>query len=126
MKAVLIVLLLCTPGWAALFGRSVVRYERQVCTSGDCQKSVSTEKIVVRARGNAQAIAETKAAHMAATGSKGHVLRSLGFGGGNFEGCGWSTSGNVPTCTPRGGAKLIADATAQGRDGRYRVRIWVR
>lgn len=85
---------------------------------------VSRQKVVVKSR-SAQEIAQIKVQHMARYRAKRHVLRHLGFGGGSFEGCGWAShTPDAPTCTPRRRATLVADATARGPDGWYRVRIW--
>lgn len=48
-----------------------------------------------------------------------------GFGGGFFEGVGYSyNSHSIPTCTTNRG-RVIGDAKARSKSGRwYRVRIW--
>ncbi len=73
--------------------------------------------------GSAQEVAVRKASYAAARGIRGHV--GGGFGGGSFEGVGWSTTPNVPTCTPGPGRQLIGDSgPILGRGGYYRCRIW--
>lgn len=67
-----------------------------------------------------QTEAQREVALMARRGIRGHVGRTLG----RFEGCGWSSGPNPPTCEPRRGMVLIAEATARGRGGYYRVRAW--
>ncbi len=68
-----------------------------------------------------QAEALREARLMAARNIRGHVGRTLG----RFEGCGWSSgSPEPPTCTPRRGMTLVADAIARGPRGWYRVRAW--
>lgn len=71
-------------------------------------------------RGTDQQRAQAEANYMAQNGIKGHVGGQIG----NFEGCGWSSGGTPPTCTPGRGMTLTADAIAYGRDGAYRVRAW--
>lgn len=108
MRTLFVVLLMSS----VCFGHESVRLrsvKRQVttCPNGQCQATVT--RTVERSKTktvplSAQKIAEIKVAHAAYHGIKGHCLGRLGFGGGTFEGCGWSSSGkNVPTCVPRGG-----------------------
>ena len=126
MKTLLIICILCTPalGKGFTLKRKVHRtVKRSVCVDGNCARVTSVQRTRTVER-TAQKIAETKAAHAAYYGIKGHCLRHLGFGGGTFEGCGWASHGNPSTCTPRGGKVLIADARSKGRDGWYRYRIW--
>ncbi len=72
---------------------------------------------------NFQAQAQSEAQRMASRNFKGHVQGTVpGVG---FCGVGWSSSSpNAPTCTPSNGMTLVADATARGADGWYRVRYW--
>jgi len=66
-----------------------------------------------------QAIAERRAATMAARGYRGHLP---GVPAGTFEGVGFG-GWNCATCV--GSGQLLADAQAQGADGIvYRVRLW--
>ena len=48
--------------------------------------------------------------------------------GARFEGCGWGRRGRNPktlgTCVPRRRMTLAADATATGKYGTYRLRLW--
>ncbi len=89
--------------------------------------------------GSGQAVAQARANYMAARGLKNHPPASVGGGFarvGRFEGVGWSSNGSAPTCIPgrRGGVRdtssaawrLVGDASARGRDGVYRARIWDR
>ena len=71
-----------------------------------------------------QQIAETKANYMARRSLTGHHLMHLGFGGGSFEGTGYSSNpNNVPTCN--NGGQCLGDATVRGANGMYhRVRIF--
>ncbi len=70
-----------------------------------------------------QAQAEAEARKMAARRYKGHIQGVVP--GVRFCGVGWSSSSrNAPTCTPRGGMTLVADAAVRGADGWYRVRYW--
>ncbi len=73
--------------------------------------------------GNFQSQAQAEAQAMASRNFKGHVQGTVpGVG---FCGVGWSSSSpNAPTCTPSTGMSLVADATARGADGWYRVRYW--
>lgn len=70
-----------------------------------------------------QAQAQAEAQAMAARNFKGHVQGTVpGVG---FCGVGWSSSSsNAPTCTPSSNMTLVADASARGADGWYRVRYW--
>ena len=70
--------------------------------------------------GTDQQRAQAEANYMAQHGIRGHVGGQIG----NFEGCGWSTGGTPPTCTPGRAMTLTADATAYGPGGVYRVRAW--
>ena len=74
-----------------------------------------------RAVSTYQQRAQDEANYMARHGIKGHVWGVIG----RFEGVGWATHSNPPTCTPRRGMRLVADAKARGRDGWYRVRAWL-
>ena len=70
-----------------------------------------------------QAQAQAEAQSMAARNFKGHLQGTVP--GVNFCGVGWSSSSpNAPTCTPSSPMTLVADATARGADGWYRVRYW--
>lgn len=70
-----------------------------------------------------QAQAQAEAQMMASRRFKGHVRGTIP--GVRFCGVGWSSSSrNAPTCTPRSGMTLVADAVARGADGWYRVRYW--
>jgi hypothetical protein len=70
--------------------------------------------------GSDQQRAQAEANYMARNGIRGHVGGQIGM----FEGCGWSTGGTPPTCTPSRSMNLTADATAYGSGGVYRVRAW--
>jgi len=73
--------------------------------------------------GSAQQTAYAEATYMAATGTRGHVGRTIG----SFEGVGWASPGQMPpTCMPppRSRLRLIADAMVCNRSGCYRVRAW--
>lgn len=94
----------------------------------------------------AQGLATLRARHLALHSRVGHVMMHLGFGEGNFEGAGMTTSsrGYVPTCTPCGrrachlcrsnsprcvtGARVVGDSIFRNTQtgARYRVRIWKR
>ncbi|MFN3190464.1 MAG: hypothetical protein ACE361_08065 [Aureliella sp.] len=70
-----------------------------------------------------QAQAQAEAQMMASRMYKGHVRGTVP--GVRFSGVGFSSSSSrAPTCTPRSGMTLVADAVARGRDGWYRVRYW--
>lgn len=72
---------------------------------------------------NFQAMAQAEAQTMASRNHKGHVQGTVA--GVRFCGVGWSSSSpNANTCTPGSGMTLVADATARGTDGWYRVRYW--
>ncbi len=72
---------------------------------------------------NHQSQAQAEAQAMASRNFKGHVQGTLP--GVSFCGVGWSSSSpNAPTCTPSSNMTLVADATARGADGWYRVRYW--
>jgi len=72
---------------------------------------------------NFQALAQAEAQAMASRNFKGHIQGTVA--GVNFCGVGWSSSSpSAPTCTPSGNMTLVADATARGSDGWYRVRYW--
>lgn len=72
-----------------------------------------------------QAACQRQANEQARRGRMGHLLPMRS--GARFEGVGMSSNpNNVPTCTPRRGMRLVGDATARGRNGRYyRCRQWL-
>ena len=116
-------------------GKGLLKLKRNVtrrvtCTADSCGSSVTRSRTVDRSveRMTAQKICEIKAAHAAYYRIKSrHVLMRLGFGGGTFEGCGFTSAGdgdNCPTCTPNKRKMCIGDAKSWGGDGWYRVRIW--
>jgi hypothetical protein len=73
--------------------------------------------------GNFQAQAQAEAQAMASRNFKGHIQGTVA--GVSFCGVGWSSSSpSAPTCTPNSNMTLVADATARGSDGWYRVRYW--
>ncbi len=85
------------------------------------QKPVVSQPVALSMyHGSDQDRAQAEANYMAANGITGHVGSTIG----RFEGCGWSTGGMPPTCTPSSGMTLTADAIAHGRGGVYRVRAW--
>ncbi len=77
----------------------------------------------VASHGTAQQVAERKVQLLARLDRLFHP--GGGFGGGHFEGVGYSYNANsIPTCTTNRG-RVIGDARARSRSGRwYRVRIW--
>lgn len=92
----------------------------------------------VSVNSSAQAVAQARANYAARYRLRNHPRRGVvGFAQvASFEGFGWSTSSMPPTCIPgrRGGVRdtsssawvLVGDATARGRDGLYRIRLWRR
>ncbi len=134
MKTVIVALLMA--GFCSVSADAYQVFRRRVRKScnGQCQveRSVVKKKVVEKkvekvesTKHPAQIVCEKKVAYMAQHRSRGHVLRHMGFGGGTFEGCGWSSGGMPGTCTPRGRRTLLGDAIAKDRYGyTYRVRIW--
>ncbi len=75
--------------------------------------------------GGPQAVAEAKAARSAAQRVKGHL--GGGFGGGNAEGVGFSTSSAqhaLNSCCFTGQRRVAGSAVVRGSDGWYAVKIY--
>ncbi|MEM8733537.1 MAG: hypothetical protein AAGG44_04925 [Planctomycetota bacterium] len=88
-----------------------------------CQNCGRVHSYRVTANYSLQAQAQAEAQMMASRMYKGHVRGTVP--GVRFSGVGFSSSSSrAPTCTPRSGMTLVADAVARGRDGWYRVRYW--
>ncbi len=105
-------------GLLILAGGSAIAHAQSPCPQCGRVHSVSSSNA-----NSFQAMAQSEAQTMAARNHKGHVQGTVA--GVRFCGVGWSSSSpNAPTCTPGGGMTLVADATARGADGWYRVRYW--
>ena len=88
-----------------------------------CPQCGQVHGTVAKTSNSFQSQAQAEAQMMASRSFKGHVRGTIP--GVRFCGVGWSSSSpNAPTCTPRSGMTLVADAVARGRDGWYRVRYW--
>jgi len=90
--------------------------------------SVASAPRYVSTSAPAQAWAEQEATTLATIGTSGYA-RSGGHPGGNnphasFTGTGYGTGSDVPTCTPRGPAALVADAVRCANGVCFRVRSW--
>ena len=78
-----------------------------------------------------QEVAEIRVKYMADKNYRWHppysVCNPWRYGA-RFEGCGWGRRGRNPktlgTCTPKRRMRLAADATATGKYGTYRLRLW--
>ena len=78
-----------------------------------------------------QQVAELRVKYMADRNYRWHPPYSVANPwrhGARFEGCGWGRRGRNPktlsTCMPRRRMTLAADATATGKYGTYRLRLW--
>ena len=91
--------------------------QQQPC---NCRREVSAQASVSYSGGGLQAQAQAEADYMASHRIRGHVGATLG----SFEGVGWSTGSNPPTCEPKRGMSLAADAVSCNHTGCYRVRAW--
>lgn len=64
---------------------------------------------------------QAEAEYMAKHNIRGHVWGTIG----SFEGIGYGSNKNVPTCTPKRSMRLTGDASVRGANGVwYRVRSW--
>lgn len=103
-----------------LRGRKNRRANRSA-SRGDGPSYPTEKQNNVTFHGNPQQKAQQKAEYMAKHNLTGHP----GNAAAEREGTGWSNDGSLPTtCTPGPGYRKVADATAQGPNGLYRVRAW--
>ena len=102
--------------------QSTQKTAAQKSAPASAQKTTAAQKTTNEATQKAttwQAIAEQRAATMAARRFRGHLA---GVPSGCFEGVGWGGWG-CATCV--GSGSLLADAQCQAADGTvYRVRLW--
>jgi hypothetical protein len=111
--------------------KNYVRVPATKCTDGvckpvkvNCSDGVCKPVATTNAAYSLQHVAQNEANEMARRGYAGHIDGCPP--GARFEGCGASSSPNVPTCTPSRPMQLIADAKSYSHGTRmwYRVRLW--